>query len=135
MKRSEMKWAVEPSDLKRPEARPGMVWVERSSEGRRYIGQGIGSLTEACKTLGEGKVIALANRALGIEEKAEVQPLLKSGKYAEAQTVVLNWKPEAVATRQPRKAPEVKLASKKTYSAEEVAAALAAAGIKLVTDK
>lgn len=135
MKKSEMPWTVEPEKVSKPEPRPGMVWVTRTSEGRRYIGQGIADLTLACKTLGTEKVVALANRALGIEEKVEVQPLLKSGKYAEAQAVALAWKPEEKKTRAPKAAPTVtvKADGKGKVSTESLLAALEAAGIKVVT--
>jgi hypothetical protein len=131
MKKNEMPWIVEAP--KTPAPRPGMNWVTRTSEGRRYVGQGIASLTEAVKTLGVEKVTALANRALGIEEKAEISALLKSGKYAAAQETVFKWVPEAKRTRQPRPAPEVTVKAGKDgkVSLEALKAELAAKGITL----
>lgn len=134
MKRSEMPEMA--AKVARPTARVGMIWVERATQGKRYVGHGIDpkQFDAAVKLLGAEKVSALANRALGIEEKELISALVKSGKNTEAQEKVYGWKPEAVKTRQPRTAPTVTVPEgKKTFTHAEVMKMLADGGIKAVT--
>ena len=125
--------------LTRPAARPGMQWVARKTNGRQYVGHAIDpkQWDAAVKLLGAEKISALANRALGIEEKEVISAEVKSGKWESAQRKAYDWKPEAVKTRQPRKAPtlEMKVGKDGKLTLAELLDAARAAGIEVNIQK
>lgn len=129
MKKSELPFLV--PDVPLPTAKDGWTWQVQSSGGKRFYAPAVAT-DAALASLGIDKVRKLVNRALGIEVKEDVRPLIKAGKDAEAQSAAFAFDPLAVRTRT-RKPVEVSIKADKkgNVSAEQLMAALSAAGIKV----